>query len=514
MLSLALGLLMQAAPADAARRVTTPLPQHEFSAVRAAIASAMAKDSIPALAIAVVRDGRIVWEEAFGTSDAAGSVATTVHTPFYLASVTKTLTATAIMTLAERGKLDIDRPANLYLPTGSQLSSHGPWTASSATVRHILTHTSGLSTFSWTCYDDQRGCHVPTADTVITRYGVLMFPPGEHFDYTNLGFGVLGEIVANVTGMSFGSALRQIVFEPLQMQDASLDVDRSRVASTAVRVSRARGTHMFSTSGGAGASIGFASAHDLAQLALFNLGRLPNASHAISPATVRTMHNATVPSDNASSVYGLGWWIYPDRNGFRVLSAQGGTDDAYASVLIVPEADLAVVLLANTGTTAINAVIDSVFDVTLPGYRERRVRGTVATERSAPAKAGAQVPVQLAGTWTGTVRTPRGPIPLTLQVDANGSVRGRIGSGRDTLLSRVTFGALTNGVSMVSGRLPGELGMTGDIGPGPVDVYVELYHRDGKLLGLATSYPKAEAPYGARLTFAVALERGAVARTN
>ena len=476
----------------------------DFNRVRATIKAVMARDSIPSLAIAVVKNAAILWEEGFGWTDTRHTVPTTPHTPYYLASVTKTITATAIMTLADRGALNIDHPANEYLRPGRRLKSPGPWASSSATVRHLLTHTSGLSTFSWSCFADQPGCRVPTTDTVIARYGLLMFPPGEHFDYTNLGFGVLGEIVSEVSRQPLQSALRQLVFTPVRMSDASLDVDSTRLTVTAPRVNR-RGAHMTGTSAAAGASTAYASAHDLARFAMLHLEQLPPSPNLLRATTIRAMQTQTVPADNPSTVYGLGWWINPDLHGARALSAQGGTDDSYATVLLFPDSKVGVVLLANTGTTAVGAIIDQVLDELLPGYRNRRVADSAAAARTRQAASPPNASPSLVGAWQGSVVTPHGPIAINLVVDASGRARAQLGTGRDTALRSLRFSTLSNGVAYLSGRLTGDLATPEDIGPGPYDVYIELYRRGPQLIGLATSYPTAEAPFGARLSFPVML---------
>jgi len=506
------GMLLLQVGATAIPRIATRAGDagavDEFARVRATIRNVMARDSIPALAIAVVRNGAIVWEEGFGFSDASRAVPATAHTSFYLASVTKTITATAIMALAERDRLNIDRPANAYLPPRRRLTSPGPWAASSATVRHLLQHSSGLSTFSWSCYDDQPGCRVLDPDSLIGRYGVLMYPPGEHFDYTNLGFSVLGEIVAHVSGQPFKAALRDILFAPLGMADASMEVDSTRLGSTAVRVSRARGPHMTVITGSPGASSGYASAHDLARFAMLHLGQLDGTQRVLSPRTIGRMQRETVATDNPETEYGLGWWIYPDQHGTRIVSASGGTDDSYASVRLVPSEKLGVVLLANIGTTVLGDVIESVYDELLPGYRDRRIADSVAAAKAPSRVATAPgVPRSLVGAWKGSVATAHGPVTLDLAVDASGSVRAALGSGSERELTRVSFTQLVQGVPQLSGRLTGDLGVPEDVGPAPYPVYVEVYLRDGRLLGLATSYPAADAPYGARLTFPVALTR-------
>src|SRR5687768_10070663 len=103
------GALALQAPQDA--RVATP----DFSAVRQLIRERMAKDSLPGLTIAVARGDSILWEEGFGWANRERRVPATPHTPFYLASLSKTITATAVMVLHEQGRLNLDRPANEYL---------------------------------------------------------------------------------------------------------------------------------------------------------------------------------------------------------------------------------------------------------------------------------------------------------------------------------------------------------------------------------------------------------------
>src|SRR5688572_22412595 len=193
-----------------------------FNAVRRLIQDGLARDSAPGLAIAVARGDSILWEEGFGWADREARVPATPHTPFYLASVTKTITATAAMILRERGRLDIDRPANDYLGVSKLWSP--AWDAAGATVRRLAAHTSGLTTFDVGCPAEQPRCRVPSADEVIRRYGVLVWPPGEHFDYSNLGYYVLGEVVARAAGRDLGTFLREELFRPLGMANSSLGV--------------------------------------------------------------------------------------------------------------------------------------------------------------------------------------------------------------------------------------------------------------------------------------------------
>src|SRR5215469_10488158 len=94
---------------------TTQKPTPDFGKVRMYIQEQMATQSVPSIAVAVARGNKILWEEGFGWADRQNDIKASVHTPYYLASVTKSLTGAALVMLQERGKLDLDRPINDYL---------------------------------------------------------------------------------------------------------------------------------------------------------------------------------------------------------------------------------------------------------------------------------------------------------------------------------------------------------------------------------------------------------------
>ena len=94
---------------------TTEEHKPDFGKVRTYIREQMATQSVPSIAVAVARDKEILWEEGYGWADRQNNIKASAHTPYYLASVTKSLTGAAIVMLQERGKLDLDRPVNDYL---------------------------------------------------------------------------------------------------------------------------------------------------------------------------------------------------------------------------------------------------------------------------------------------------------------------------------------------------------------------------------------------------------------
>ncbi|GJG84845.1 hypothetical protein tb265_00260 [Gemmatimonadetes bacterium T265] len=520
---------LSARPCLTAAQPASAAPRPDFAAVRDLTRRAMAADSVPALAVAVARGGRVVWAEGFGAVDAAGRVPATARTPFPVASVTKAFTATAILGLAGRGRLALDRPANAYLAPGARLASAGPWDPAGATVRRLLTHTGGLTTFARTCPADRAGCGPAQMDTTIRRYGVLMWPAGDHFDYTNLGYGVLGAVAAHAAGRPLAALLRDDVFGPLGLDDASLGLDAVRTsAQRAAALPTRRGTHPRGDPGSftPGASDGYASARDLARFGLVALGTArPSRGPDAGAATRAAVACAVTPTGGAGR-YGCGWWVEPDYHGVRSILAQGGTDAASARLRLVPDAGLAVAVVANAGTLVPDRVIEAVLDALLPGFRTRRVRdSTAAATPSTTQVSGAPVasapPAALVGVWIGAVRTPHGAVPITLTVSPSGVARapsgvarGRLGTAPDATLREVELGpADTTGAgprsAHLGGRLSGDLYVADDAGPGPYDVYVELYRRGESLVGTATTLPGAAAPNGALLSYAVVLRHGA-----
>jgi CubicO group peptidase (beta-lactamase class C family) len=160
---------------------------------------------IPAAAVAVVEGDRVRFLRAFGR-DARSGAPVTPDSRFYIGSCTKTLTAFAVVQLADRGQLDLDAPLRRYL---ADFSLGDPALAAKVEVRHLLSHTSGIGTRSAFDHDAQwKG-----------RFDHLDFrhAPGQVVDYSSLNFLLLGQLIERVSGMSYAEYTRRHVFEPLGM---------------------------------------------------------------------------------------------------------------------------------------------------------------------------------------------------------------------------------------------------------------------------------------------------------
>ncbi|HZJ44823.1 MAG TPA: serine hydrolase domain-containing protein [Pyrinomonadaceae bacterium] len=464
----------------------------DFSSVRKLIQDRMAKEAVPGLAVAVVRRGEILWEEGFGWADRENRIPANEQTMFYLASVTKAITATAILVLHERKKLDLDHPINDYL--GPARLSSPLWDVNAATVRRVASHTAGLTTYARSCYGSPMECRISNDET-IQRYGIVFWPPGDHFDYSNLGYGILGTVVARVSGKSYSDFLRNEIFWPLGMTHASLGLDPKLEKFMAKRYSSEFGARPVAISGTPGASAVYCSAHDLALFAMFHLKtHRPFQKKVLSDVSIDTMQELTSPN------HGMGWSIQEDLFGYRGVLGQGGTDDAYARLQLIPSEGIAVIVLANTGTLLPDAVVNEVLETLLPAYRDRRAK---APRQEQQPRSQADPPLAtFVGKWTGVVKTYRGDVPLRFTISNAGDVQASLGSQGRTLLTGTRFEK-----DSLTGLMSGDLGTDADTGSDRYDLEFELYLRGGALNGAVTTRPRSGARNFTRLPYWVELKK-------
>jgi CubicO group peptidase (beta-lactamase class C family) len=164
------------------------------------IPAQMQAAKVPGLSIALIQEGEILWVEGFGETNSITGKPVAGDTVFEAASISKAIAAYAALALVERGVLSLDEPVHNYLSR--------PWLPPSAyaeqiTLRQLLTHTSGLTN------------QVNPVDKSI------IFPPGERYEYSGVGFIYLQEVMEQVTGKSLEQIAQELVFEPLEMDSSS-----------------------------------------------------------------------------------------------------------------------------------------------------------------------------------------------------------------------------------------------------------------------------------------------------
>lgn len=177
------------------------------------------KDELPSAAFLVARDGKTTGTHAYGKQTfSSGQQPIRDDAIFLIASITKPIVASAVLMLIERGLFTLDERVKQFIPEFSQNGKHG------VTIRHLMTHTSGLPDMLPN-NTDLRTANAPLSAFVEeTCRQPLAFPPGRGVHYQSMGFCMLGEIIQRVTGISCPEFLRQELFEPLGMHDTTLGV--------------------------------------------------------------------------------------------------------------------------------------------------------------------------------------------------------------------------------------------------------------------------------------------------
>ena len=192
-----------------------------FAAVDAALSAFAQERQIPGLAAGIVQGGRLVHAAAVGLADIEATRPVTAGTAFRIASMTKNMTALAVLALRDQGKLALDAPLSQYVP---QFAVVAPATRDSPPVslRHLLTHVAGFVT------DDPWGDRVlgmspVELDALIGAGKLFARPPGLAFEYSNLGFALLGRVLTNVSGEPYQAFIRRTILGPLGMTRTTFD---------------------------------------------------------------------------------------------------------------------------------------------------------------------------------------------------------------------------------------------------------------------------------------------------
>jgi CubicO group peptidase (beta-lactamase class C family) len=454
---------LPAAPAADDSRCAAPpkvgVADPDFGPVRDHVAAVMRWTGVTSVAVAVARDGEILWEEGFGWADRRRRRRADEHTMYSLASISKPFTATAIMVLRERGQLALEQPLHELLPPPGLRAGAGE--LSQATVARVASHTAGLPLHYQFYYDDGAR-DVPPPEETLRHYAVLVSAPGEVFRYSNLGFGLLDQTIAHVSGRSYAEFMRTEVFEPLDLRHTFVDrpprgagVEAVRYDGSGEPIPRYGFDHP-------GASGLYSSVHDLVRFGMFHIGTPRPEQREILPAAAREqMWQPVAPAEE----YGLGWGV-GRLDAVARVSHTGGMPGVRTVLRLFPEQGLVVVVLAN-GDSIGNAHVDLA----------ELVEHAVGLPARADSVCALPEGHALMGRWEGEVESYGGARPLQLDVHAHGEVLARVGDAAPALVRRV---ALKDGV--LSGVFWGDLAP--ELGRGrQTPVQLELRLRDDRLDG-------------------------------
>ncbi len=420
-------------PAAATAPSSDSAPGKRFSAARALIKRLVEVEGVPSITVAVAKDGRILWQEGFGWADRERRVPASADTPYFLASTVKPITATAVMRLREAGKLNLDAPVENYLG-GIRLQGLAG-DSSAATVRRVLSHTAGLPIYY---YFYPEGQEPMPRDLVIRRYGMIVYPPGEQYLYSNLGFGLLAESVRNASGQSFEDYVRSNIFAPLGMKQSGFTVTAPVASQIAARYDTKHNRIASYVLDLTGSGDGYSSAHDLLRFGMYHLGtRLPGQKRILATESLRLMQTFSGPP-NALDHYGMGWFVDRDQ-GIRRVRHGGNASGIFNQLNLYPDQRVAIVVLANQDNQDLPKVAQAIASEFLPNYR---LGDESADDISLAATQARSTPIpDFSGKWSGTLTTYAGTVPFALTFQPDGDIHVNLAQQYTTLLNgRTNFG--------------------------------------------------------------------------
>lgn len=323
-------------------------PPADPSSIAAWFDAQRADAGIPGAAIAVVRDGSPVLVRGFGTARSLGGTTAPVTeaTPFVLGSVSKSITALAVMQLVERGRVDLGAPARSYVPELGVGDRAGP---GAITVRELLDQTSGLSTGAGSLAVGQAAGSSLAGRVAALGPSDLAAAPGSGYRYSNANYVVLGRLVETVSGLSFDRYLTRSVFAPLGMTTAT--ADRARADAEALGDAHRLFFGLADTHRPLDrpdlVSAGWieASAEDMARYLGALLDPLgPGRGRVLSASSVAAMFSGAAPTGIGGDRYAMGW-VDSTFDAERIVAHAGSTTDMASFVAVVPARRLAVAVL-------------------------------------------------------------------------------------------------------------------------------------------------------------------------
>lgn len=308
------------------------IPSSQLEEFREFVRSQMDRDQIPGMTIGYIdwnQNNEALWVEAFGYSDLENKVAAKAETAYRLGSISKPLTATAILQLAEQGKIDLDAEIQKYVP-------YFPKKKWPITIRQLLGHLGGISHYQNYDMEGRIKEHKNTREAIaIFENFDLVGQPGT-YTYSSYGYNLLGAAVEGASGMSFGEYMQKNIWDPLEMKNTRLDdpdaVIQNRARGYRIVSGEIKNSEFVDVSSRFGAGGTRSTVPDILKFAK------ELASGKILPSkTVDMMFTSMITNDQHFSDYGMGWGMLTINGRFAV--AHTGSQAETRTVIYLFPAD-------------------------------------------------------------------------------------------------------------------------------------------------------------------------------
>ncbi len=360
LISLTLAFLLLASAASG------QLPPSTQTAIDRAVSKVLARTGVPSASIAIVKDGKLAYAHAYGQSNIEGKVPAETGMRYKIGSNSKQITATAILLLANEGKISLDDPVSRFFPSLTR--------ASQVKIRQLLSHTSGYEDYYALDYvaPYMALATIPQAIMDIWAKKPLNFDPGTEWQYSNTNYTIAGAIIEKITGQPLIDFLRARIFQPLHMR-TPIDVDSqpwstrdaigyTRFALGPLRVARPEGAKWIFAAGELAMT---ASDMSLWDISLIN-------GTILKPELLAELTSEIHLKNGAGTAYALGIGVV-NRDGHRVWSHGGGTSGFISSNATYPDENMAITVFTNQDDPAAHEIASEL---------QRIMRTPIADEES------------------------------------------------------------------------------------------------------------------------------------
>ena len=342
-------LLASAVSAQAAQSQATRVAPAASSAAdrraidssRAMILAGMRRSGIPGASVTVFRNGRQIWSEGLGVADVENNVPVTRLTKFRIGSVSKSITAAAMATLVEEGKLDLDAPIQKYVP--SFPAKNYP-----ITTRELAGHLAGIRHYAGNEFRSNTHYASVTSSLDIFKDDTLLFRPGDKYSYSTYGFVLVSAVIEGAAGEPFLSYMQRRVFDPIGMRNTvpefpdSIILHRARFYTRSDSLSPIVNAAPVDNSNKWAGGGFISTTEDLAKF-----GQAMLDAKILKRATVDSLWTPQHTTDGKATMYGMGWFVRTDSTGRRSVSHGGGSVGGTAQLVIYPEEKLVFAFLFN-----------------------------------------------------------------------------------------------------------------------------------------------------------------------
>ena len=299
------------------------------------------KPDAPGAAVIVTQGGKTLLRKAYGMADVSKATPLTPDTAMRLGSITKQFTAVAILMLLDDGKLALDDDITKFLPDY-------PTRGKRITIEHLLTHTSGIVSYTSKAeFDRSEGRDKSVSEMIgMFKDDPLEFEPGTRWAYNNSGYFLLGAVIEKLSGQTYATFLEERIFKPLDMRHSAYEGQERTPGPRALGYTKgwfgATLAKPISMTQPYAAGALVSTVDDLARWdAAITAGKL------LKPATWQKAHASAVLADGKPTNYGYGWQVGKLR-GVPMVAHDGGINGFSTSALRLPQQQVYVAVLSNT----------------------------------------------------------------------------------------------------------------------------------------------------------------------